>query len=1165
MREFSRVALSLPFLVLFHLNSFAQPRITTYAGPSTAGPVNGAQAVTQSIGSPMSVIADAVGGFYFASSTQHRIYRVAADGTLTVIAGTGQAGFAGDGGPAGAAQLNSPAGIALDAAGNLFIADRLNHRIRQITAAGIISTVSGDGAPGFSGDGEPAFRAQLNIPWGIALDGKGALWIADTGNHRIRKISADGIIRTVAGTGEYGNYGDNGDGGQASLAQLFLPSAVAVDAEGTLFIAQRDCIRKVGPDGVINRFAGSCLGVDIDGAAFGGDGGPAASAQLNFPTSLTLDASGNLFIADRRNHRIRKISSSGIISTVAGAGGELDCRQENFGGDGGPATAARLNEPSGVAVDSRGNLFITDLGNNRIRKVTAAGIINTVAGDGGIAGFKGDGGAARAALLNTPIGVAVDRDGNLFIADNLNCRIRKVTPAGIITTVARLNSQPRNIAVDNGGNLFVTYLDNQIRKISPEGAITIFAGTGTAGTFGQGSFGGDGGPATAAQLHNPSGLAVDDAGNVFIADRSSHRVRKVSPNGVIVTVAGGGAVDGGDGFSGDGGPATSAELNYPLGVAVDARGNLFIADTINHRIRRVAPDGVISTVAGNGSVGLSGDGGPATSAEIGSPFGVAVDGIGNLFISAGGGAYHRIRKVTPDGIITTLAGDGTPAFNGDGGPAFFAQLNSPWGVAVDGSGSLFIADTNNHRIRKVTAEPVSFTFTDRGGMSLLSAGLFERRAVGYAGIQPDIVSSPPAGLAILEYRQNNILVTEASVPASLPIQSGRIYAEITGSINTGLAIANANGVTATVSFFFTDETGDFGHGVITIPPNGQMAAFLNEPPFNGRSSFRGAFTFSSAVPVASVALRWRTNERAELLMTTLPVIDLGAPSVTGSVVLPHFVDGDGWSTEIVLVNRTNNLSTGAVQFLDPSGQSATVAVDGRTDSSVSYAVPPRTSQTLKLSGARTSIQIGSVRVLPSNNTTAPAALALFSFRNGETTITETAVVAAPPATAFRLYAETFGTTGAIGSIRTGLALANSSGAPATVTLELHNLDGSSTGLLGTLTIPANGQAATFLNLIPGFASLQPSFMGIVNLTSTASLSVAAIRERHNERAEILISTTPPVDASTSSTAGLLFPLIVDSGGYTTQLVLFSARAGQRSSGELRLLSSSGGAWDLPLR
>jgi hypothetical protein len=418
----------------------------------------------------------------------------------------------------------------------------------------------------------------------------------------------------------------------------------------------------------------------------------------------------------------------------------------------------------------------------------------------------------------------------------------------------------------------------------------------------------------------------------------------------------------------------------------------------------------------------------------------------------------------------------------------------------------------------------------------------------------------------LEYRQNNILVTEAAVPASLRIQSGRIYAEITGSINTGLAIANANAVTATVSFFFTDCTGDFGHGVIAIPPNGQMAAFLNEPPFNGPSSFRGAFTFSSAVPVGSVALRGRTNERNELLMTTLPVIDLSAPSVTGSVVLPHFVDGDGWSTEIVLVNRTDNLSTGAVQFLDPSGQSATVDVDGQTGSSVSYAVPPRTSQTLKLSGARTSIQIGSVRVLPSNNTTAPAALAIFSFRNGETTITESTVEAAPPATAFRLYAETSGTTGAIGSIRTGLALANSSGAPATVTLELHNLDGSSTGLLGTLTIPANGQAATFLNLIPGFASLRPSFQGIVNLTSTASLSVAAIRERHNERDEILISTTPPVDASTpSSTAGLLFPLIVDSGGYTTQLVLFSARAGQRSSGELRLFSSSGGALDLPLR
>ncbi len=301
-----------------------------------------------------------------------------------------------------------------------------------------------------------------------------------------------------------------------------------------------------------------------------------------------MDASGNLYIAEQANNRIRKISASGIISTVAGNG------SFGFSGDDGVATSASLYYPTHVAVDASGNLYIADQGNNRIRKVSPSGIISTVAGNGS-AGFSGDGGLATAASLYRPQGVAVDALGNLYIADISNQRIRKVNTSGIISTVAGI------------------------------------------GSFG---FSGDGGSATAASLHNPSGVAVDASGNLYIADYSNYRIRKVNTSGIISTVAGNSSY----GFSGDGGSATAARLNNPIGVAVDASGNLYIADENNNRIRKVSPSGIISTVAGNGISGFSGDGGAATAASLNYPRGVVVDGSGNLYIADKDN--YRIRKVS---------------------------------------------------------------------------------------------------------------------------------------------------------------------------------------------------------------------------------------------------------------------------------------------------------------------------------------------------------------------------------------------------------------------------------------------------------------------------------------------------------------------------------------
>lgn len=346
-------------------------------------------------------------------------------------------------------------------------------------------------------------------------------------------------------------------------------------------------------------------------------------------------------------------ASAGVIETVAGNG------ISGFSGDGGPATQGSLSYPWGVSVDGLGNLYIADAANNRIRKVDGNGMITTVAGNG-INGFSGDGGPATQASLSGPSGVAVDNVGNLYIADYANYRIRKVDGNGIITTVA-----------GNGNN----------------------------------GFSGDGGPATQASLSPVRDVAVDRFGNLYISDTYNDRIRKVDVNGYITTVAGNGTRF----FSGDGGPATQASISYPHGVSVDGLGNIYFADVSNSRIRKVDANGIITTVAGNGISGFSGDGGPATQASLYSSLGVTVDGRGNLYIIDSGN--QRVRKVDGNGVITTVAGNGTQGFSGDGGSATEARLSWPAYGTVDKLGNLYIGDNSNHRVRRVEIPP-SITAVD---------------------------------------------------------------------------------------------------------------------------------------------------------------------------------------------------------------------------------------------------------------------------------------------------------------------------------------------------------------------------------------------------------------------------------------------------------------------
>ena len=691
--------LALGLLLFASVTAAQQYAISTYAGgaPPLAAPIQG---TSVSIGAPISVAADERGNEYFASPDLNAVFKLDASGVLTRIAGNSKRGYSGDGGPATAANMNlvfgnasaPSSGLAVDRAGNLFIADTSNHCVRRVSPDGIIVTVAGNGVAGFSGDGGPAIDAKLDYPWGVAVDPEGNLFIMDAFNYRVRKVSTSGIITTMASVVGWAVAVDGagnvfvtypGDGIAAGATSKISANGtvttvagiggwgLAVDSSGNLFVADGNAsVQKVSPDGTVTIMAGNGK------AGYSGDGGPASNAQFSNPPGVAVDSNGSLFIADRLNYRIRKVSNSGVVTTVAGNGtGRIffDCSSSRYAAPAaytGPATSAQLSYPLGVAVDRDGNLFIADALENRIRKVSPSGVITTVAGAGSCGGFSGDGGPASDAQLWDPVAVDVDGNGNLLIAEMGNQRIRKVSPSGIISTMA---------------------------------------GDGTRG------FSGDGGPATAAQLRIDcdnticGGVAVDSHGNVFFSDGGNNRVRRISVDGIITTVAGNGSY----GYAGDGGQATNTSVTIPRGLAVDSADNLLIAE--EGRIRKVSPDGTITTVAGGIPFGVargfSGDGGLATSARLSWPVGVAVDRAGNLLIADPGFNFEvgdagddfsvdqRIRKVSPEGVITTLAGNGSHGYSGDGGPAATAAFNGAIGVAVDSAGNVFVADALNGVIR----------------------------------------------------------------------------------------------------------------------------------------------------------------------------------------------------------------------------------------------------------------------------------------------------------------------------------------------------------------------------------------------------------------------------------------------------------------------------------
>jgi YVTN family beta-propeller protein len=640
---------------------------------------------------------------------------------VTTVAG----GYVGDGGAATSAALGGPYAITYDNSGNLYISDFYLNRIRKVSTTGTITTYAGTGICGYNGDNISAKTAMVCVPNGLLVDASGNLIVADGGNSRIRKISTTGKITTIAGNGVFGY---SGDGGPALSASIGQPFKMTYDSAGNLYFAQvGNCvIRKVATTGTISTVAGNGT------CGFGGDNGSATAAQLNLPRGVAFDSSGNLYISDTNNHRIRKVTPAGIITTFAGTGG-LGCA-----GDGGPALSAAVGNPHGLKV--RNNvLYIANGGCSRVRAVDlTSNTITTYAGS--FFGYDGDGHAPTSSEFAGIGDLTFDASGNPVIADSFNGRIRKAV-AGVVSTIAgghlgdgsKATSAAFGLAealfTDKSNNLYIAdETGNRIRKVSA-GIMSTVAGNGVSG------YSGDGGLSTSATLNQPQGVAVDSLGNVFIADTFNNVIRKVDTTGTITTFASNAnfsfllqmGVDGSNnlyvadngacvvwkitpagavsiaagvlftcGYNGDGIAATTAQLNAPYGVTVDSHGNLLIADIGNSRVREVTTSGMISTVAGNGTCGYTGDGGSATSAEL-CPNSVAVTGSGIIYVADF--SFGRIRKIS-NGTITTLAGAGF-GFDGDGLWPLYTMFDDPVAVAVDSKGGVYELDDWDHRVRKI--------------------------------------------------------------------------------------------------------------------------------------------------------------------------------------------------------------------------------------------------------------------------------------------------------------------------------------------------------------------------------------------------------------------------------------------------------------------------------
>lgn len=886
-------------------------QVTTLAGDGTLGKADGT-GTAASLSGPVGVALDKSGNLYVTdyyvvgvNYYNNLIRKITTTGAVvSTLAGTGDQGFVN--GPGNLAQFSVPNGVAVDASGNVYVADVDNNRIRMVTPAGVVSTFAGTGGRGNTdgaGSG-PNAVATFNAPSAIAIDGSGNLYVADFSNNVIRKITAAGVVSTLAGSGALGF--NNGVGINASFNQ---PNGIAVDAAGNVYVADagNSVIRKVTAGGVVSTYSGS-------GTA-GATDGPANTASFRRPAGLTIDLGGNIYVADAANNEIRRISATGVVSTLAGA--------SSLGAINAIGTNARFFDPEGVVIDANANIYVGDKGNNLVRKIAAggytispalpaglnfdgtSGIISgdpsiaspattytitaynaygsstaqvTIAVTGGtIAQTKppaitystpqvykvnltiaplaptNSGGAVPAevyagvsifagsgipgaindvgtlAQFNGPTGVATDAAGNVYVADQSNNEIRKITPAGVVTVLAGTGAvgssngpgnlasfnKPLGIAVDAAGNVYVADTGNNlIRKITPGGQVTTFA----------------------SGFNFPTGLAVDGVGNVYVADMANGVIKKILPSGLVSTFAGSGATASVDGVG------TAASFSLPTGIAIDAAGYLYVTDAGSNEIRKITPGGLVSTIAGDGSAGSADGTGAAASFK--SPSYITVDAIGNLYVADSGN--ETIRKITPAGVVTTLAGTAGNLGRGNGQGAA-ATFNNPRGIAIDAHGNIFVGDLTNNIIREITTNgytispglPAGLTFNSTTGIisgtptaaspatnytiTAYNQGGSSSFIVNITVQAPIIVAVPPPDISYVS--PQNYLVNQPIIPLDPANTGGAVPATIYGQVSTFAgngASGSANGTGTAASFSGLHSVGTDLVGNVYITDNNQI-------------------------------------------------------------------------------------------------------------------------------------------------------------------------------------------------------------------------------------------------------------------------------------------------------------------------------------------------------
>lgn len=851
MRRFSIFAALLLTALMVSIPALSQDIISTAIG---GGP-NGIPAIDADLYYPYGVAVDTSGNFYIAVFNQHRVYKVSG-GTITVVAGSGAQGYAGDGvtGGAGNASLYHPYGVAVDSSNNVYIADQYNCVIRKVDSTKTITTIAGTpGSCSYTGDGGKGTSATLYYPQGVGVDTSGNLYIGDGSNCVVRKlILSTDIISTVAGNH---TCGYTGDGGMATSAELSTTSGVVADSSGNLFIADSgNCvIREVTKStGKISTIAGNHT------CAYNGDGGLATSAEMNQIFGIAVNSAGTVVtIADYYNQRVRQFTVGGNITTVAGNG--VACA--GTCGEGGPATSAEFDGPLGVAATSGGTYYVGNISNEVVDSFTVGGNLLLAAGNHSPnLETLLNGEPPQGVVFNYPVGVFADPSGNVYVADSQNNMIRELVKStnlvnffagngtygysgdGGSATLAELR-QPYGVAKDSAGNVYIGDTNNYlIREVNTAGNISTFAGLVISGSP-QYGYSGDGGAATSAKLSSPYGIAVDSKNNVYFADYNNQVIRKVSA-GIITTIAGIGQVAG---YGGDGGPATNALLNYPQAVAVDPAGNLFIADYSNCRIREInAATGIITTVAGNGYCGFTGDG-QATSNGVEYPQGVTVDANDNLFISD---YSDRIRWVSPSGIMTTIAGTGAAGYNGDGILATLATIYAPTGIDLDPSGNILFSDYYNLRVRAVSAFPALST-----SVGSLAFGL---TAVG--------TTSSPQQFTVSAYGA----VTISNISASSN------YSEA-----DNCPAALSNGTICTMYVYFVPTASGTLNGSITINDNG----FFNQVNTVSLTGLGSAISLTGA-PLSFGNQLVKTTSAAKMVTVTnngTTAVKMGTISLTNAV------------------------------------------------------------------------------------------------------------------------------------------------------------------------------------------------------------------------------------------------------------------------------------------